>query len=463
MKRVLFVIPPSPGKKKIIRLIDCSHEAKANYLWQPNDFMIISSLLEKDDTASLVDGTCDRLSEEEFLRQLQGIKPDILFFALSSVCWASDLEYFRKTVKLFTDVPSFVIGDIFLEAHYREIILKECDGIVFAPYLLDLNAMAIFRQDEKALSFPGVCTDPHKIVFTGEKQLRRVKSGVTRHDIFLKSGYRFPFSRHLRFATVTTMWGCPFSCSYCTDSKIPPMLRSAEDVLAEMEYIDNLKVKELFVADKTFGLYHKESFPILKEMARRFAFSWSCYFHPQTYNAELLDLMKSAGCHTIIIGIDSADMLSLKQYNRNVSLQKLEALLLHAQRLQMNICADFILGLEHESEENIINTLNYALRLPIDFASFNIAAPLPGSDIRERALKEGNLTLGQEGFDTLGASGVLGNKNIDCQKIMRLRKNAVRKFYMRPSYLFKRIRQTASLEHMYIQLVEMLCLFKKQI
>jgi coproporphyrinogen III oxidase-like Fe-S oxidoreductase len=36
----------------------------------------------------------------------------------------------------------------------------------------------------------------------------------------------------------------------------------------------------------------------------------------------------------------------------------------------MSTCADFIIGLEHETEEDIVNTLEGALRLPIDFASF---------------------------------------------------------------------------------------------
>ena len=136
---IAFVIPPSPGKRKIIRLIDCSHEAKADYLWQPNDFMIISSHLAPEDGAVLVDGTADRLGEEEFFRNMRGIKPDLIFFALSSICWESDSHYFLNTRELFKSAPFYVIGDVFLEEEYRAFILRECDGIIFNPYLLDLK------------------------------------------------------------------------------------------------------------------------------------------------------------------------------------------------------------------------------------------------------------------------------------------------------------------------------------
>ncbi len=85
---LLFVNPPSPRNRSIIRLIDCSHEAKADYLWQPGDFMLISALLSPDDGASLIDGTADRLGEADFFRLVAGAIR-LIVFALSGVCWES--------------------------------------------------------------------------------------------------------------------------------------------------------------------------------------------------------------------------------------------------------------------------------------------------------------------------------------------------------------------------------------
>lgn len=458
--KIGLIIPPSPNNKKIIRLVDCSHETKANYLWQPNDYLIITSLLKPEDKAFLVDGTCDALAENVFFEELIKFEGDILFFALSSVCWNSDYYFFKKVRQIFPNIPTFVIGDIFLEKHYQSLILNDCDGIVFHPYILDLDKMVKIKENKDSL-LPGICTEAGQKVLSESKHMTYVQSKIPRHKIFLKTGYRFPFAQHYKFATVTTMWGCPFSCSYCTDSNFPPVVRSYEDVLKELQYLHELGVKELFFADKVFGFYHKNIFPLLEEMAKRFNFSWTCYFHPQIYNPKLLELMHSAGCHTIIIGIDSADISSLRQYNRTVSQQKLDDLLIHANRLNMNICADFILGLLHESEKDILSTIEYALKLPIDFASFNIAAPLPGSDIREKAIKEGNLILGHEGFDTSGLSGVLGNVYIDNERIKKVKKKAVRRFYLRPSYLLRRLKKTSSWEHFKIQIAEMVSLFKK--
>ncbi len=459
---IILLIPPSPQKRKIIRNIDCSMETKGNYLWQPSDFMIITSHLKPDDNVFFIDGTADSLSGEEFFKQLGQIKGgDILFFALSSVCWQSDIQYFRQVKKLFQGMPTFVIGDIFIESLYKNFILQECDGIVFIPHILNLQMMAQIGDIKKETDIPGVCTRQDQNVLGKSKTPIYFQGGFPRHDIFLKRGYRFPFARHRKFSTVTTLWGCPFACSYCTDSKIPPIIRPYDDVINELQYIASIGINELFFADKTFGYPYKNSFPLLEEMAKSFNFQFSCYFHPQTYTPKLFELMKNAGCKTVIIGIDSANLMSLKQYNRKVIKQNIDNLLLKAIQLDINVCADFILGLGHETEADIKNTIKHALMLPIDYASFNIAAPLPGSDIRQRAFETGKLSFGTEGLDTFGSEGILGNENIDYAKLRKMRNNALIKFYFRPIYIIKRLIKTSSLEHLQIQFEEMFGMIKK--
>lgn len=455
---VLFVIPPSPGKKKVMRLIDCSHEAKANYLWQPNDFMIVSSLLAPEDGAELIDATARGMDEAEFISAISSARrPDIVFFALSSVCWKTDLDYCLKVRARLPDVPLYVTGDIFVYEQYQSFILAHAEGIVFNPYLLDLRAMA-----DKAVELPGVCTSPGTVFFPdGGTKSVGVRGGIPRHEMFQSPAYVFPFAKHRRMATVTTMWGCPFTCSYCPDSKIPPMVRPVGDVMAELEYVKNMGIEEIFFWDKTFGFPNKNSMELLTLMIGRFDFSWSCYLNPMLYTPDLLDLMHKAGCHTIIIGIDTENLPSLARYKRGMKRETLEALLEHADRLGISVCADFIIGLAHEDEADIRRTLDYALRIPIDFASFNIAAPLPGSLICDEAFHDGRLKFGDEGFDTLAAKGVLEHPNISQQKIMDLRRQAVLRFYLRPSYLLRRLRRTTSWEHFVIQFKEMLALFKK--
>ncbi|WP_306532911.1 radical SAM protein [Geobacter sp.] len=455
---LLFVNPPSPRNRSIIRLIDCSHEAKADYLWQPSDFMLISALLGPDDGASLIDGTADRLGEADFFRLVAGSNPDLIVFALSGVCWESDYRYFRKTRDRFRDKPFYVIGDIFQEEAYLSRIVQECDGVIVNPFHLDLEGM----MGRSGKGLPGVRSAaeaaPAPLLREGE-----APGGIPRHGLFLKKGYVFPLARRARFATVTTVWGCPFACSYCPDSNFQPAVRPWQTVVRELEHLETLGVKELFFGDKAFGYPRENVAPLLDEMAGRFNFSWSCYFHPQMYTAELLELMKAAGCHTLIVGIESANTDGLKRYGRHVDKGRIVELVTHADRLGMSVCGDFILGLEHESEAEMLATTRFARELPLDFASFNIAAPLPGSAFRQKAVAAGRMVFGAEGYDTLSHRGELGISAVGYERLRALRNRAVRQFYLRPSYLLRRLRKTASMEHFVLQVSQMAGMARKSL
>lgn len=434
-------------------MIDCSYETKAAYLWQPNDYLMISSLLKPEDEATLIDGTADRLDEAQFFKLLSPEKPDIVFFALSSTCWDWDYRLFQQVRRHFSAEPLYLIGDVFLEDNYLEYILPQCEGVVYIPYLLDLNQMvdkaSCGNRDLPGLRRPGGTAEGPA------KRPLRVTAGIPRHELFMRDGYIFPFARHFRFTTVTTTWGCPFSCAYCNQNSIPPVTRPWSEVVEELEYVRRLGIKELFFADKAFGFPPADIAQLLEAMVSRFSFSWSCYFHPQMYRPELLEKMHAAGCHTLIVGFDSADLAQLRQYRRHVEPERIGQLLQHANRLGMDICADFIIGLEHETEDDIRRSIDYARSLPVDFASFNIAAPLPGSGIRKKAAASGKMVFGQEGFDTLARSGVMVNSEVSQERILALRRDAVRSFYLRPMHLLRRMKKTESLEHLLVQFRQM--------
>jgi len=458
--KVLFIIPPSPDRKNIIRAADCSHEAKARYLWQPNDYIIISSLLDSRDEAVLIDGTAAKLSYVNFLLRCGDVRGDMIFFLLSSVCWQSDFAMFSEVRKLFPHTPFYTLGDIFFEHAYREVILELCSGIVFQPYVLDLQKMKNGTYD-----LPGVWTNPALARAAAENFLPNkkplvIKSNPPRHEIFLNRRYLFPFAHRFRYATITAAWGCPFTCTYCTNAHTPPVVRSFHDILRELRILQDKDITELVFADKVFGYPKKNSTMLLKKMNEFFNFSWSCYFHPQLYSPELLTLMHKAGCHTIIIGIDSMNLQNLTLFRRKVTYDKLNKLLMHARALKIQVCGDFIIGLPHETQADAEYTLSAAADLDIDFASFNIASPLPGSCIRDHLREKGLLQHSAEGYGTGGMFNIAGSDHIDSKTLLKMKKKAVRRFYLKPSRIIRICRSIVSPEHLLIQLLQFTGLFR---
>ena len=459
--RAVLLIPPSPDNRHIARFSFQSYESKGNYHLQPKEFMAITGCLSESDEISFIDGTCDKLSKIDFLNTVENIDGDIIFFSMSNTVWKSDLEYLMEVTKKKPEVPIFVQGDIFLDKEAREFILGKCDGVVFYPYMLNIQEMVKVRKSGSN-DLPGVFTSQAQTFFgKNSNRLHYIAKGYPRHEIFLKSGYRFPFAKHKKFATVVTTYGCPFVCSYCGSANLPPGIRPNESIMEELCHIESLGISELWIYDSTFGFYKKETVPLLEKMASNHNFSWSTFTNHQICTPDFLELMNEAGCHTIILGIDSVSEGNLKDFKRNSTKSKLERAIDTANRLNMNICADFILGLENETRADIEKTISYAMELSIDYASFNVIVPTPGTSVSEKLKQNGASIFDLVNFDSLGREGNIGNKYLSGDEIIELRNKAVRKFYMRPKHLLRRLFKTTSVEHFQIQMEEMFAIAKK--
>ncbi len=452
-----FIIPPSRNKRKFIRLIDCSHETKADYLWQPNDYIIMSSYFKEDDELSLIDGTADELDDKEFYKKINhlNVNIDIIFFSLGSVSYYDDIKYLKKIRDIFQNSTICVLGDIFLEENFRkDIFYLDIDAIIYKPYNLDVEKIANIRKlkkQKKNYHLDFVITDPkeHPFLKDRNKKVSFVKSNLPRHDLFRKN-YAWPFLTTKNFTTVTTMWGCTYSCSYCTSGLMHPICKENDDIINELKYIKKLGFKEVQFFDKVFGVPKNIRKDLLKQIIHEnINLKYSCYFHPSIFDNEILTLMKDAGFHTIVIGIDSKDLKNLALYNRKVNENVLNELLNFADKIGISVCADFIIGLPHESKEDIYNTINYAKEIKIDFASFNIAAPLPGSTFRENAIRSGKIKS-ENLSDTLKTSVSISKLSLEELNSIRERANIA--FYLRWKIFYRRIKNLKSFEHFFIQI-----------
>ena len=173
--------------------------------------------------------------------------------------------------------------------------------------------------------------------------------------------------------------------------------------------------------------------------------------------------MKESAGHTIIVGVESYNLESLKTFGRHVRKNQFFSLIEHAKKINMQVCGDFIIGLPEEDLSDIRKTIQFSIDLNLDFASFNIAAPLAGSVIKEMAQKNGSMSFDEENIDSLGKNKVISVGKLSPYEIKKLRNEAVFRFYMRPTYLFKRLIRIRSIEHLIIQLQEAFVLFSKSL
>ena len=445
-----------------MRNFDCATESKGNYLYQPYDFLLLSSRVKKEDFA-LYDCIADKMSSTALFKKLNNYNSSPMFIvSIAQTSLGEDQEFLQELRSLFPDSIIAVFGDIFFDTYVEEKLIESVDLILSDPFTIDLyEAYRVGRNSEKLSQLEGAW---YQNIYD-RKDLKSPKEFTIKtplHEEFLNTSYRWPFSRYFKYTTVFTAWGCPYSCSYCIMKRFPNVYRESDEIIEELEHIKKLEIKEVYIGDRSFGLPRNNVVSLLTKMiAKDLTFSWSSYFHPNQYDPELLELMKKSGCHTLIIGIESSDLELLKSFGRHTKKDRLQSLITHAKKLGISICGDFIIGLPGQTYKEVLDTIDLSIGLDIDYASFNIAAPLPGSSIRENAIKSGQIPKDFRGVDSLGKNGVLDSNLLSQKEIIELRNLAVRRFYVRPRYILKRIRGISSFQHFWIQLSEGYELLKK--
>ena len=462
--KVLFINPPLTSRRKIWRNFDCSTESKGNYLYQPYDFLLMSSRLPADWPLEVIDAIADDLSPEQAHAEVFRHDADFIVLAMAETSWADDLQFLRDLRRQFPELLILVFGDILIEDSAAAEVEPIADGILVSPFLTDFEGFAGLNRAalaDRRGEFPGLRTDE----YYRRKDMKRpqeLELGMPRHERFMHPRYRWPFARHYRYTTIFTAWGCPYSCEYCILSRFPNIWRPREEVLVEMDRVKELGFAEIYIGDRSFGLPRDNVVHLLGQMiARDYGFSWSSYFHPNQYDPELFDLMADSGCHTVIIGVESADIEGLRKFKRHMKVDKFEALLQHARRRGVDVCADFIIGLPGETRKQIEETVRFSQGLDIQYASFNIATPSPGSSIRRMAMEDGRINADDHHFDSFGRSNALSSDQVPAQQLLHIRNRAVRKFYMRPRYLVRRIMGIRSWQHFMIQAGEGVQIFKR--
>ena len=110
-----------------------------------------------------------------------------------------------------------------------------------------------------------------------------------------------------------------------------------------------------------------------------------------------------------------------------------------------------MLGFCGETEEQMHQTIRFAIKLNVDYATFTLLHPFPGSADYIRAEKDGSY------FDpdfyrkmispeiNFPDKPIFSPKNVSPDRLMEIHKEAYLKYYYRPSYILNRILKIRSL------------------
>ncbi len=240
--------------------------------------------------------------------------------------------------------------------------------------------------------------------------------------------------KHLPASHIVTSRGCPMTCTFCDRSVFGNRYR-----LFSVEYIwemiqtltKKFGVKDILFEDDSFTLHKKRVIALCELIcAKKARFSWSCLGRVDTIDAELLTVMKKAGCWQIGFGIESGNADVLQNVEKKINLQKIRDTLALTRAAGIRTKGFFILGLPGETKETIQETIRFATSIALDDISVSFATPFPGTVFYDQVQSEGTCTPDLQKMNLLNV--VFVPKGLSKQELEEWHATFVRRFYLRP-------------------------------
>jgi anaerobic magnesium-protoporphyrin IX monomethyl ester cyclase len=157
-------------------------------------------------------------------------------------------------------------------------------------------------------------------------------------------------------------------------------------------------------------------------------------------------LMARAGFTHIAFGIESADQDILNKACKSITPEQSRMAVNAAKKAGMIVDGNFILGLPYETEATVKKSIDFACSLPLDYASFFLLVPYPGSRVLDMARNgEGNLRLLSDNWEDFGkqTGGAVELTTINLRQLEQLQFYGYLKFYGHPKRwlpVFRKVR-----------------------
>ncbi len=171
---------------------------------------------------------------------------------------------------------------------------------------------------------------------------------------------------------------------------------------------------------------------------RNYSFRWVAFTRADLIDEDILNLMKRAGCHMLMFGIENPIQRVLDEMIKDLTLERIEECFRLCKSFNVKTLATFIIGLPGTTYEENLLIGDYAVRLDASYASFNMLVPRVNTPIRSEAKERNWLAGDNEPMDQSGEFGAMPTSTLSVNQIKELHKRVTRRFYLRPSYILKR-------------------------
>jgi len=199
--------------------------------------------------------------------------------------------------------------------------------------------------------------------------------------------------------------GCPFSCSYCHNSRKRELFaglgsyvrtHSPDRILDEVEaaLANHPWARAVNLATDTLGRDIAWLTDLLTRYHARFDVPYTCLIRPEFISEDLVRLLAETNCHMLAFGIESGSErvrreLLGRTYSDEQIIEAARLLKTHGVRFRtLNV-----IGFPTETREEMLATLDLNIRIEPDYPWCSIFTPYPVTTLADYAMEHGYLDL----------------------------------------------------------------------
>ena len=212
-------------------------------------------------------------------------------------------------------------------------------------------------------------------------------------------------------------------------------------------------VREIDMFDSSFTVDRKRVLEICRLLIAKGLHKkiiWDVRSRVDTVNEEMLEALKEAGCYRIFYGIESGNLQILKKLRKGVDKHRIERIIKKTDDVGISPFGYFLMGSPGETPETARETIDFAKKLPLDFAIMNCLVAFPKTELYnhyylpyvERDFWADYITKPQSTKEFMGRPWT----DMDHAQLQKLGHRGMLEFYFRPRQIYRAVRSVRSFD-----------------
>jgi len=368
------------------------------FLYEPLALEYLAAGVSKDHDVRIL----DLRLEKDLQAVVERSNPDIVGITSYTVHVNTVRKLFEQ-IKAWDPQVLTVVGGHHATVAPEDFVSPDIDLIVMGEGVFTFKEIvARFERGEGFDGVPGVAFARNGTLVKTEPMQ------VSDLDVFAFPDRRFTaryrphyFSEWMKpLASLRTSKGCPYRCTFCALWKLAGgryLKRRPEKVVEELAGLDE---EFVFFADDE-SLVDASRMKTMATLIREAGIQKRYFVYGRSdtiaRNPELLELWRDVGLERVFVGLEFFRDEDLKEIHKGSTLRDNEQAVQVLQGLGIDIYASLIVRPEF-TRADFAACRQYCRALDLDFATFAMLTPLPGTDLYQQ-VKERMITHNYDYFD----------------------------------------------------------------